>query len=85
MVGALWARSRAHRSSAKTQVIKNQMVGARSGQMYLTEYFPELDVLIVFGKGAKVAFKRDSTGYHAHRGSGNPEQIATIRKDVESE
>jgi hypothetical protein len=53
--------------------------------MYLTEYFPELDVLIVFGKGAKVAFKRDSTGYHAHRGSGNPEQIATIRKDVESE
>lgn len=80
IVGALWAR----RGVAQTRILKSQVVGARSGREWRTEFFPDLGTMMVFGSSARVAFQRTEEGWKAERASGNPNEVAIIRKDFET-
>lgn len=81
LVGAWFVK----RQAPKTKVTKSQVTGGRSGRVWAVEYFNELGVMVVHGRGAKVAFHQTEGGWKAERGGGNPDEIAVIRKDFEGE
>lgn len=79
IAGAWWASQ----GRPKTRVKPSTVTGAKSGREWRTEYIPDLEMLVVHGVAARVAFQRTEAGWVGRRASGNPSEVALIRKDFE--